>query len=313
MFEAEECLLNDAIDDGASDLALASSHVGGGCGGETPGKDGRGGNTPGGGGRGGKTKTGKEMQSVKPSAKQKGAVHGKGTRQTGKKCKGCDKWFDDQSFPPNSLFCALDKRALDAIARRAAVQGEEAKLYYRNAREDAAKVKQMLDIYWKSVGGREAYMENKKRKSAQFCMLQCMEVMRAEHQVKHTARHKLMTKQKWMVYARSEEGGRLGDEAASRKWQEYLDNDDIEKEMTEQGQGCYVPFEKILDVTNLVARGREMQTLEKASKKVDQEAIERNSKRPVPSSRACLAFKRSPPDSAGGALEHFLAPPLWPQ
>jgi hypothetical protein len=53
-FEAEECLLNDAIDDGASDLALASSHVGGGCGGETPGKDGRGGNTPGGGGRGGK-------------------------------------------------------------------------------------------------------------------------------------------------------------------------------------------------------------------------------------------------------------------
>ena len=313
--EFEECLGGEGFfQDGASDIAMLDGFdVGGespskavglgggspskavGLGGESPG-------TPGGGGRCGESPgpgkaagpgcpgpatpaespaTPAAATAAKPS-KPRTSKPKSGTSKVGmRKCRGCDKVFEEASYPLNSVFCADDKRALDVIARRARVQGEEAKKYYRESREDPAKAKQMLALYWQSVGGRDVDQRNK-RKSGQFCMLRCMETMKASTEVKHVNRHKAMWKSQFLRWAQTDEGGRLDDAAAQRKWDEYEADQSIARETADGKLWLYVPAEKLLDVANVVARSKEMHACEKEIKKnVDAELIEKSKRRPL--------------------------------
>ena len=255
--------------DGASEAALKDSGVGRGHGGAAPG--GHGGTTP--GGHGGATPgSGKES-----SAKSKG---GKGKGKVGmKKCRGCDKMFDEANFPLNSAFCSADKRALDVIARRAEKQGEEAKAYYKECREDPAQVKQMLQLCWNSVG--KDNDNNKKKKSGQFCVLRCKETMKAKNTVEHTKRKQAMWKEMYVKWCATDEGGRLDTAAATRKWEEYENDRTIPREIADGKLWLYVPTAKFLDDKNAVERSKEMELMEKEVKKdVNADLIDRTARRP---------------------------------
>lgn len=285
-FAGDELDLLGIGGDGASDEALKDSGIVRGHGGATPG--GHGGAAP--GGHGGATPgAGKDSQS--PS-KGKG---GKGKGRAGwKKCRGCDKLFEEAAFPLNSAFCAADKRALDVIARRADKQGEEAKSYYKECREDPSKVKEMLQLYWNAVGGRDND-NNKKKKAGQFCVLRCMETMRAVNKVLHTKRSQAMWKEMYLRWAQTDEGGRLDSTTAQRRWEEYEKDPNIARETVDKTLWLYVPTVKFLDNQNGVERSKEMQLCEKEVKKdVNSDLIDRTARRRNLGPAAAVDVSRSP-------------------
>ena len=281
--------------DGASEAALKDSGIGRGHGGAAPG--GQGGATP--GSHGGATPgSGKES-----SAKGKG---GKGKGKAGfKKCRGCDKVFEEANFPLNSAFCAADKRALDVVARRADKQGEEARKYYKECREDPVKIKEMLQVCWNVVG--KDNDNNKKKKSGQFCVLRCMETMKASNAVKHTNRKQAMWKDQFLTWAASDEGGRMDSASAQRRWEEYKNDKSVARETTGGKLWLYVPTVKFLDDSNEVSRSKEMQLAEREVKKdVNADLIDRTARRPhlgpaqfthFPTCRQLLPRPRPPSDS----------------
>lgn len=203
-----------------------------------------------------------DASPVKPikAGEGKGQGKGKGKGKAGgiwRKCRGCSQWFDE-ALVPNSAFCLIDKRALDTIARRADREGEEAKRFYKEVREDDSRVKELLDVYFRAIGGRPtADAERFKRKGGTFSVLRFKESFEARTSVTTKQRCTLMSKDVYIQWAQTIKGGRLTPEEAQRKWDGFMADPNVRKEEEVPGKkSCYVPTAKLLDFDNSLSRSK---------------------------------------------------------
>lgn len=84
-------------------------------------------------------------KSQQSRGRPKGGKTDKGLPKGKRRCQGCLKLFDADVFPPSSLYCARDKKAVDNLYRAARVQDQGD--WFQTIRSEPKKMQLLLKTY----------------------------------------------------------------------------------------------------------------------------------------------------------------------
>lgn len=155
-----------------------------------------------------------------------------------RRCRLCQKWLPEDTFPINSAYCRECKQAVDNLAKQALRQSEGE--WWKKIRNEEPELRKLVAKYMATCP------KNQERgKRGVFNLVSYREVYTASSTSSAKARGRMMWEGYYVEFAQKPKGGSHSESAARQRWKEMVDDPTVEKD--EQGPAhapkrCLVPM-----------------------------------------------------------------------